>query len=200
MQQAANSLPSSDSLSSESSSQGTNDSEEAIESCSSHSKPQKVTRFGNVEIRKYDRILGDNPACSDGCPVQLGWLYTSQEPVCLDEYEANRYPRRSRRQLQLTSITRRNSLHYHFGYTHQEIEQGSDAIKKIQKQRIMTRSITRKKEKTQEKLEKLTKGIKRTFSREKIYYKPEWDQYKIHPHQRSVIGSPNFAEGFIVVR
>lgn len=146
---------------------------------SSPKKEKKSVRFGSINIRKYNRILGDNPACSNGCPVQLGWDSFPQPIVPIDEYETNRLPRRTRRHLQLTAITRRNSLHYHFGYTHTEIEQGAEEIKKIKKQRLMTKSLTTNMEKREEFVQNVTRKIKRTFSREKIYYRPEWDQFKL---------------------
>lgn len=146
---------------------------------SSRKKQKKSVRFGTINIRKYNRILGDNPACSSGCPVQLDWDSYPQPIVPIDEYETNRLPRRTRRHLQLTAITRRNSLHYHFGYTHAEIEQGAEEIKKIKKQRLLTKSLTTNMEKREEFVQNVTRKIKRTFSREKIYYKPEWDQFKL---------------------
>jgi hypothetical protein len=34
-------------------------------------------RFGDLEIRVYERILGDNPSCSSGPPVGIGWNFYS---------------------------------------------------------------------------------------------------------------------------
>ena len=34
-------------------------------------------RFGDLEIRVYERILGDNPSCSSGPPIGIGWNFYS---------------------------------------------------------------------------------------------------------------------------
>lgn len=61
-------------------------------------------------------------------------------------------------------------MHYHFGYSHDEIDRAAEAVKKIQKQREVTRRLSKNAEKTQEVVQTVTRRIKRTFSREKIYY------------------------------
>lgn len=143
-------------------------------------KTARSVKFSTIEIRKYNRILGDNPACTSGPPTQLDWGYTSLPSKTLDEYEDNRLPRRTRRHLALTSITRRNSMYYHFGYTHEEIDKAAEGIKKFRKQRDITKSLRTNghKEKTQEAVQNVTRRIKRTFSKEKIYIKSEWDQFR----------------------
>ena len=53
-----------------------------------HSSGHKsVVSFGNCEIRTYTQVLGDHPCCSEGCPIQLGWSYTSEESIKVDDYE-----------------------------------------------------------------------------------------------------------------
>ncbi len=53
-----------------------------------HSNSHKsVVSFGNCEIRTYTQVLGDHPCCSEGCPIQLGWSYTSEESIKVDDYE-----------------------------------------------------------------------------------------------------------------
>jgi hypothetical protein len=137
------------------------------------SRRTRKVQFDTIEIRKYNKVLGDNPACRDGPPTQLDWEYSVLPSTSIDEYEEKRRPRRLRRHLALTSITRRNSMFYHFGYTHEEIDEAAEAIKKIQKQRQVTKKLKSngKKERTQEVFENVTKTIKRTFSKEKLNYK-----------------------------
>jgi hypothetical protein len=50
------------------------------------SAPAAVS-FGVVEIRSYKQVLGDHPFCTNGCPIQLGWTYTEESVVGIDEYE-----------------------------------------------------------------------------------------------------------------
>ena len=44
--------------------------------------------FSTIEIRNYERVLGDNPSCSHGPAVSIGWQY-EPDPITvqLDEYE-----------------------------------------------------------------------------------------------------------------
>mmetsp|Transcript_7343 Transcript_7343/g.21346 ORF Transcript_7343/g.21346 Transcript_7343/m.21346 type:complete len:271 (+) Transcript_7343:228-1040(+) len=44
--------------------------------------------FGNCEIRTYLQVLGDHPCCTEGCPIQLGWSYTEEKSVKVDDYES----------------------------------------------------------------------------------------------------------------
>merc|ERR1712032_778697 len=56
--------------------------------------------FSNILIREYDIVIGDHPCCTMGCPLSLGWEYSDRKAVTtIDEYEANRPPRRSRNNL-----------------------------------------------------------------------------------------------------
>ena len=36
---------------------------------------KKTVTFGNISIREFDLTAGDNPACSSGVPITLGWTY-----------------------------------------------------------------------------------------------------------------------------
>ena len=58
---------------------------------SDHS-PGKTVAFARVEIRYYERILGDNPSCTAGPPMSIGWRYDPSQTVVfgVDEYEMAR--------------------------------------------------------------------------------------------------------------
>ena len=140
------------------------------DSSNRRNKVKKSVRFGTLEVRKYDKTLGDNPSCTDGVPTTLDWTYSVQPEVSLDEYETNRIPRRSRRHLVLTPITRRNSMFYHFGFSHEEIDKAADSIKKFQKQRQLTKRLSKNQEKTQEIVQNVTRKLKRIVSRDKIHW------------------------------
>lgn len=51
------------------------------------SSHKSVVSFGNCEVRSYAQVLGDHPCCSEGCPIQLGWSYTREESMKVDDYE-----------------------------------------------------------------------------------------------------------------
>lgn len=82
-------------------------------------------------------------------------------------------------------------MYYHFGYSHEEIDKCAESVKKTQVQRKITKKLSKKAEKTQEVVQTLTRRIKRTFSREKIY----WDQ----PNEQVTI-SNHHLKGLLLVR
>lgn len=50
---------------------------------------EKSVTFGDIEIRDYPIILGDNPACT-GCPISIDWKSTSQQTRNMELYEYTR--------------------------------------------------------------------------------------------------------------
>jgi hypothetical protein len=53
----------------------------------SFSEQPKNVSFHQVEIREYERTVGDNPSCSRGPPISIGWTYVLSRKCALDEYE-----------------------------------------------------------------------------------------------------------------
>ena len=79
-----------------------------------HDGRPRVVGFGNVQVRHYNIVIGDHPLCTEGLPLSLGWNYTSDDDLTLDEYEAQRLPcrKRNRRQLLLSCQEREKLLNY----------------------------------------------------------------------------------------
>ena len=48
-----------------------------------------IVSFSSVEVRQYERILGDNPACSTGPPLTIGWKFDESKTMnmSVDDYE-----------------------------------------------------------------------------------------------------------------
>ena len=67
--------------------------------------------FDFVEIREYERVVGDNPSCARGPPVAIGWIYQSGTVCPVDDYETLlRGPRRTKREFHLTAEQRTQIL------------------------------------------------------------------------------------------
>lgn len=127
---------------------------------------EKKVHFGSVQIRNYERVLGDNPACSCGSPTSLGWKYTAMDPIPLDQYEGDRNPLRGRRQLKMSPITRRNILHNILGYTHEEIDAAEEKMKVIRRQREKSKKLSSSPGK--DAVRAIGRKIKRTLSKERL--------------------------------
>ena len=56
----------------------------------------KGVSFSSVHIHEHPIVLGDNPSCSSGPPVSLGWEAETSLKCSIDEYEAARRPERRR--------------------------------------------------------------------------------------------------------
>lgn len=100
-------------------------------------KPRRKTtiQFSTVDIRTYDRIIGDNPACKSGPPITFDWNYVQKEPMDINEFEDTRLPRRTRKHLSLNFTTRRNIMALHFGASREEMDIAEKKVKSIRKQR-----------------------------------------------------------------
>lgn len=105
---------------------------------SNEDSPKEQTRatkvkFASVEIRDYNRIVGDHPDVKVGPPMSIGWEYSARESMPLNEYEETR-PRR-KVYLRMSSVTRKNMLHNVFGIPEEEIAAAEQEVQKIKRLR-----------------------------------------------------------------
>jgi len=114
----------------------------ASESCS-YDELHVSVRFGEVEIRDYCRVLGDNPSCSarGGPPVSIGWLYNVNAAVPLDEYEEQRHNRKNMKELRMKPSLRRHLMETN-GFTVSEIEKAAKSAQKSASQRRMSFALS----------------------------------------------------------
>lgn len=88
--------------------------------------------YGNVKVREYERIIGDNPGVSSGAPIGIGWTYQSTEETDLDDHEHQR--KDSSPAVPLTSDERKNMLKL-WSYSSGDIEESQHKVSQIQSQR-----------------------------------------------------------------
>lgn len=133
------------------------------------SRQKKSLQFSTIEVREYNRTLGDNPACSGGPPTQLDWEYAVTVNTTLDDYEENRAPLREKIDLALTPFMRRYTMHNDFGFSHEDITEACKGIQKIRRQRQRTKRMSVKMER---RILAFTKIFRRVLflRRKKIHY------------------------------
>lgn len=100
----------------------------------------KQVQFADkVTIQEYSLAIGDNPACSSGVPVQLGWEVREKTTRNFGLYEFLRQPdrRRGRRQLAIPADTRA-ALLLSEGYSYDDISRATKEARKTKKLRDET--------------------------------------------------------------
>lgn len=93
--------------------------------------------FGEVTVRKYQRILCDNPACTAGPSLGVGWNYKAQVPIKVDAYEKMRGNRRQKNELLLDRETREKMVR-RMGYSERDIALMVRNVNKTKHQRRQT--------------------------------------------------------------
>ena len=89
---------------------------------------KKTVSFTSLDIRSYSVTVGDHPLCSEGYPLTLDWEYTEASPLSIDQYEAERSPRRSLSDLRTTSEERHQILAKDHGLSQTELRHAQRKI------------------------------------------------------------------------
>lgn len=121
---------------------------ESVRSCVSRSSS---ISFSTVEFHEHAIVLGDNPATSCGPSLEIDWTKQHSTIIPLDDYEDERFPRRTRNELKIPLSIRRDLL-LENGYTMREIMESksikqrsenkkSSNLKKILKNMARTATI-----------------------------------------------------------
>jgi hypothetical protein len=145
---------------------GSDNSERSDISCASANEEQRQVRFSVVQVREYERIIGDHPVVRVGPPLSLGWKYEEREPLLLDAYELSHV---SKGNYRLSSITRKNMLLNVFGISEDEIRAAEAEVNRIKAQRTDTIRQGKAGEKTEAVMQSARRKIRRTFSKEKLF-------------------------------
>eukprot|EP00985_Skeletonema_marinoi_P032165 scaffold39070_cov174-Skeletonema_marinoi.AAC.1 len=103
-------------------------------------KSKRRIHFGDVFVRDYEMILGDNPCVTYGPPVTLDWDYVEFNPLPVDEYEFHHPPRRTIREMGM-NYYRRKELLTLAGHSEEELKMAKKEVKKCKSNRYMTRQL-----------------------------------------------------------
>lgn len=99
--------------------------------------------FGTLEIRTYETILDDNPACSSGPGLAIGWRYKANSVnLPVDQYEhrqAALYGNwKPRPEELLLDRSERESILRRIGYSDQELAQSARSVRRAKNARNQT--------------------------------------------------------------
>lgn len=133
-------------------------------------------QFDRVEIREYNRQIGDNPSCSGGPPIGLSWEYNPEiEALPVEHYEETRGPRRTSKQMAMPRSVREEILKNEWGTKQSEIASAvreNFRIKNSRRRTVM--NLESPMTKVEEKMEGVKKGLKKSLRLRKSFR----NQYK----------------------
>lgn len=93
---------------------------------------ERRVSFGGIEVREFERVVGDHPDTKIGVPLSIGWAYVQRKSLPIDKYESERVAKGN---LRMSSITRKNLLHNVFGIPEEELRAAEKEVQKIKKSR-----------------------------------------------------------------
>jgi hypothetical protein len=141
------------------------DSVHSTISIASSNEERRRVQFSVVQVREFDRIIGDHPDVRVGPPLSIGWNFEEREPMPLDDYELSHIRKGTYR---LSSITRKNLLLNVVGISEEEIRNAEKEVQRIKALRAITSRQGKTGEKTEAVMESAKRKLRRTFSREKL--------------------------------
>uniref|UniRef100_A0A7S3L534 Uncharacterized protein n=1 Tax=Amphora coffeiformis TaxID=265554 RepID=A0A7S3L534_9STRA len=122
--------------------------------------PRRGIQLKDIEIREYERTLGDNPSCSSGPPVAISWEYYPEPlKLSIEEYEDTRPPRRSNFEMILPRDVRQSMLRKEWEVTQSQIAAAVRANIKIKNQRRTTVNNLSKSTRVEEAFENATRKV-----------------------------------------
>ena len=127
---------------------------------------KKKVRFSTVEIRKYEIILGDNPAVSKGPPITIDWKPFARTILRVDTHIKMNPRRRLKPKEMVLPLFHRDLLLKNSGYSRNDLLEATKQCNIIKGQRSAT---VRKLQMAyvEEFSETMKKKVKKTFFRKK---------------------------------
>ena len=125
---------------------------------------KRSVSFNKIEIREYERTLGDNPCVSSGPPLTLGWKYNPDHDVFdVEEYENNKSPR-SKAEMLMPREIREVVLKEYWGVSKSEMYTTTKDINIAKRNRRATARSSDSAERRREQMEKASRTMKRLVS------------------------------------
>eukprot|EP00956_Cyclotella_meneghiniana_P016332 scaffold25774_cov80-Cyclotella_meneghiniana.AAC.2 len=135
-------------------------------------------KFGQVNIREYERVLGDNPSVTSGPPLSIGWRYAPELiKLDVDTFESGKGLPRSSSEYLVPKAVRERILREHAEVSRHDIAAAVRTINRQKQQRRKT-VVNISMSSTEERLEKIKHGVKKVVGKRSSYIKEEarlWD-------------------------
>lgn len=123
--------------------QGQPDSPQRLSSTNNDIPNKKSVNFGTLQIRTYETILGDNPSCSAGPSLGLGWRYDPTHfSATVDDYERHQAELYGNVECRPEDLVlhrfEREAILLNTGYTRQDLAESVRGITKVKNRRRQT--------------------------------------------------------------
>jgi hypothetical protein len=141
--------------------------------------------FHKIEIREYQRTLGDNPSVSSGPPMALDWKYNPHHHVLdVDDYEKNKTSR-SKIELVMPKSIREDILKQDWDVSRSEMQAMAKEINITKRGRRATAMNSDAAEKRTEVIRSASRKVKRIFSLSKKKEEEKlWENTRTHSGRR----------------
>jgi hypothetical protein len=137
------------------------DTEHSTMSLASSKTEGRRVGFSHVQVREYERIIGDHPDVREGVPVSIGWKFAEHSPKDINDYETSRT---FKEHYHLSSAARKNILFYVYGIPEEEIRAAEIEVWRIKSFRELSAKQSKKSVKRQEFVESAKRKLKRRLS------------------------------------
>ncbi|GAX26142.1 hypothetical protein FisN_18Hh258 [Fistulifera solaris] len=129
---------------------------------------ERKVSFKQVHVKEFDRIIGDNPSCSFGVPISIGWTVENESEIDMEEYESFRVQhRRSKLEMLLPKETREVLL-MDWGCSTEDMSQAVKEKVKIKNQRNFTVAKLGPIDSLEELMERANRKMKKMFRRRQV--------------------------------
>ncbi|GAX17602.1 hypothetical protein FisN_18Lh258 [Fistulifera solaris] len=126
---------------------------------------ERKVSFKHVHVKEFDRIIGDNPSCSFGVPISIGWTVENESEIDMEEYESFReHHRRSKLEMLLPKETREVLL-MDWGCSTKDMSLAVKEKVKIKNQRNFTVAKLGPIDSLEEWMERANRKMKKMFRR-----------------------------------
>ena len=151
------------------------------------SRERYSVRFKTIEVREYERVVGDNPSCSKGPPISIGWGYFMHRHYSINDYEhLVRGPRRTKKEFHLAADRRTHLLINEWNCSEEDIRKARREATYIQYCRAKT-AFSGSRAAAKE-----AAFLRKANDRSKILVTPKPDQFNLsNPHDTSLPKIPS---------
>jgi len=120
---------------------------------------KKRVSFESLHIREYNRTIGDNPSCSGGCPISIGWNIQREVSISVNAFEQSRAPRRERLEMKIPAGNRLSILHDEWHIPFSSIKEATLETKK--ERDIRSKSLQRHNNSTTDLIRKTKRKVRK---------------------------------------